>query len=355
MIERDITEKARAPWRKHPVIALTGPRQSGKTTLAPVWILALCALALLAAAPFLGIPLIHLREVLGAETGVNNVVFHQLRLPRTLAAFLVGSALAAGGCVFQAVFRNALATPFTLGVSGGASLGVALSPYIFGGLSMVGFAPNIGAFGGAMLSIALVYGLSRLRRGFATSDMLLAGVSVSFLFSSLVMLVQYLGDPDKTLELLTWMMGGVALFGLRPLIPLAVPLALSLCYLLLRTQELDLLLLGEELAESRGLDTRRFRQALFLVVSLMVGTCVAVCGPVGFVGLMVPHACRLAFGARHRTLLPASCLAGGMLLVACDIVARTIIAPAELPVGILTSLLGAPFFLWLLHTGRTEL
>jgi iron complex transport system permease protein len=273
-----------------------------------------------------------------------------------LAAFIVGAALAVGGAVFQAVFRNALATPFTLGISSGASFGAALAVQFMGAFT----SPSIpilqlAAFAGAGVSVGLVYGVSRMRRGFSTSDLLLAGVAVSFLFSSLIMLFQYIGDPGQSLRLLHWMMGGIFVTGLDSLVPLLPPILLGGVIIASHTRELDLLLLGEDLAQSRGLDTRRLRQFLFLAVSLMVGASVAVCGPIGFVGLMVPHVCRLVFGAHHALLVPTSALAGGTLLVLCDTLARTVIAPAELPIGVITALLGAPFFLWLLYAGRAEL
>ncbi len=314
------------------------------------------SLVLLVVSPFLGRPIIPLRAVLVQPDSLDAVLFWRWRLPRALAAFLVGAALALGGTVFQAVFRNALATPFTLGISGGASFGAALVAQFSVGAALPGIPVlQVAAFSGAMLSVGLVHGISRMRRGFSTSDLLLAGVAVSFLFSSLIMLFQYVGDPGQSLRLLHWMMGGIFVTGLDALPPLALPVFAGTAIILFSTRELDLLLLGDELATSRGLDTRRLRRILFLVISMMVGACVAICGPIGFVGLMTPHVCRLVLGARHRILVPASALAGGALLVVCDTVARTVIAPAELPIGVITALLGAPFFLWLLYSGRTDL
>lgn len=314
------------------------------------------SLLVLVLAPFLGRPIISPARLAAGAEGLDGILFWRWRLPRVLAAFLAGVALAAGGTVFQAVFRNALATPFTLGVSGGAALGAALASQALSGAALPGVGVlQAAAFAGALLSVGLVQGLSRIRRGFSTTDLLLAGVAVSFLFSSLIMLLQTIGDPGQSLRLLHWMMGGIFVTGIGDLWPLAAPVAAGGLVLFGLARELDLLLLGEDLAHSRGLDARRLRRLLFAVVSVMVGACVAICGPIGFVGLMIPHVCRRVFGARHRWLLPASALAGGTLLVLCDTLARTAVAPAEIPIGVITALLGAPFFLWLLHSGRTEL
>ncbi len=314
------------------------------------------SLLVLILAPFLGRPVIAPARLLSGAEGLDGVLFWRWRLPRVLAAFLAGVALASGGVVFQAVFRNALATPFTLGISGGASLGAALASQALTGTALPGVGVLQGAaFAGALLSVVLVQGLSRIRRNVSTSDLLLAGVAVSFLFSSLIMLLQTVGDPGQSLRLLHWMMGGIFVTGIGALVPLALPVAAGSLLLFALARELDLLLLGEDLAFSRGLDARRLRRLLFAVVSVMVGACVAICGPIGFVGLMIPHGCRRVFGARHRWLLPASALAGGALLALCDTLARTAVAPAEIPVGVITALLGAPFFLWLLYTGRTDL
>ncbi|MCL1857305.1 MAG: iron ABC transporter permease [Kiritimatiellaeota bacterium] len=304
-------------------------------------------------APFLGHTVMSPLEVMGSELDAD--IFFQLRLPRVVTAFLVGMALALGGVAFQAVFRNALATPFTLGVSGGATLGATVASFFLRGLVGGAFLVQGGAFAGALVAVALVYAISRMRRGFSTSDLLLAGVAVSFLFSSLVMLFQYIGNPHDTVRMVHWMMGSVSVSGFQSVVPLLFPVLLGLLVLGLSTRELDLLLLGDDLALSRGLRIHAFRQLLFLAVSFMIAACVAVCGPIGFIGLMVPHICRRLVGARHRHLVPASALLGGLLLVACDTLARTLIFPAEMPIGIITALLGAPFFLWLLYSGKTEL
>jgi iron complex transport system permease protein len=271
-------------------------------------------------------------------------------------AFLAGAALAVSGMAFQALFRNPLATPFTLGVSSGASLGAALWIHL-GWTASLGYVSGVSlfAFSGALLAITLVYGLSRIRQGFSTATLLLAGVAINFFFSSLILLLQYLSDFTRTFRMLRWVMGGLDKVIDFPEVFGVLPFAVSGCAIVLYlTHELNLITVGEELATSRGVEVNRTKVVLFFAASLMVGAVVAICGPIGFVGLMAPHICRLMIGPDHRYLTPATLLFGGAFLIVCDSLARTIIAPTELPVGIITALLGGPFFLWLLLGRRWE-
>jgi iron complex transport system permease protein len=319
---------------------------AGLAALAVVW------------APFVGMDRIPLSALWGAVDDYGKVdVLWKLRIPRVLMAFLAGTALATSGMVFQAMFRNPLATPFTLGVSSGAALGAAiaiLGSWTFGflGLSSV----SISAFAGAVASIALVYLLTaRSRQGSSTATMLLAGVAISFFFSSMILFLQYMTDFTRSFRMLRWTMGGLGdivqfrdVWGVFPFVASG---CLLVWYLLL---ELNLLTTGEEFAFSRGVNVNQTKLLLFFSVSLMVGAVVAVCGPIGFVGLMAPHICRLVVGPDHRRLFPVTLLFGGAFLVICDTAARTVMAPTELPVGIITALLGGPFFVWLLLGRRQD-
>jgi iron complex transport system permease protein len=314
-------------------------------------VMLLLAAAALLGAPFCGMIDVPISALWGTADDPGKLdVLWQLRIPRVLMAFLAGSALATSGMAFQAMFRNPLATPFTLGVSSGGALGASLAIHCGLTFSHLGFsAVSLCAFAGAMAVIGLIYGLTRLRSGFSTATMLLAGVAISFFCSSLILFLQYLSDQTRTFRMLRWVMGGlndVVSYGeLLSLCPFVVAGCLIVLYL---SRELNLITTGEELAASRGVEVHRTQVLLFLATSLMVGAVVALCGPIGFVGLMAPHICRLLIGPDHRYLMPATLLFGGAFLVLCDTVARTIMAPTELPVGIITALLGGPFFLWLL-------
>jgi iron complex transport system permease protein len=314
------------------------------------------AVACLAACPFIGMEHVSLHAVFGnaADADTARTIFWHIRVPRVCVGFLAGAGLAVCGMAFQALFRNALATPFTLGVAGGASLGAAL--YVRLGLSFAILSVSgvsVFAFLGALGSICLVYGLTRLRHGFSTATMLLAGIAVNLFFSSLILLIQYMSDYTHSFQILRWLMGGLEVMGYERVLNLAPLIITGALILLALTHELNLLTAGEELAVSRGVEVHRIKRVLFVATSVCVGGVVAACGPIGFVGMIVPHICRLLVGANHRRLLPATFLFGGTFLVLCDAVARTLIAPAEIPVGVITSLLGGPFFVWLLVRAPT--
>jgi iron complex transport system permease protein len=308
------------------------------------------SVAIFACAPFIGGQPVPFSTVLhpAADTP-QATIFWRIRLPRVCLAWLAGAGLAVSGMVFQALFRTALATPFTLGVSSGASLGAALGVRLGLGVAFLGFsAVSVCAMLGALLAIGIVYGLTRLKRDCSTGAMLLAGVAVNFFFSSLILLLQYTADFYDTFRILRWLMGGLQLIGFTSPLQVLPFVIVGGVLLAVLVGELNLLTTGEELAASRGVPVERVKTVLFLSVSILVGIIVSVCGPVGFVGLMCPHICRLLVGADHRRLLPTTLLFGGAFLVACDTIARTAFAPTELPVGIFTALLGGPFFLWLL-------
>ena len=285
----------------------------------------------------------------GGKLHLERTILLQVRLPRVCIAFLAGAALALSGMVFQAMFRNPLATPFTLGVSSGASLGAAMGMRLGVTITVLGIAaPSLFAFAGAGLAILLVYGLTLLKRGFPTGALLLAGVAVSLFFTSLILFVQYLSDFTGSFRVIRWLMGNMDVLGFGPVLGMLPFVGSGCLILLLMGRELDLMSLGDDIAISRGVNVPVVKKTLFFATSLMVGGVVAVCGPIGFVGMMVPHICRLIVGSNHRHLAPACVLFGGSFLVACDVLARTLIAPAQIPVGIVTALLGGPFFLWLL-------
>lgn len=319
---------------------------------AALGILAAASLLCLLSTPFLGASLIAPVDVLDSASA-DNLIFWRLRLPRSLGAFLAGSGLSLCGLAFQAMFRNPLATPFTLGVSSGAALGASI--YFRLGIPL-GFAGMAGgtffAIAGSIFSMLLVYAITRGSRAFSTTVMLLAGVIINFLFSSLVMFVQYMSNAHDAVQIMRWLMGALSGIDQPSIWMLAITSFAALCFFGKLAPELDLLTMGEELAASRGMEVARIKLRLFLATSLAVGIIVSITGPIGFVGMMIPQICRIRLGYAHAALVPASFFLGGGFLTLCDLLSRTILAPADLPIGILTSMLGAPFFLWTLFRGQ---
>jgi iron complex transport system permease protein len=334
------------------------PRDRAKPVLAILVVLALLALIVL---PFVGRPsgglpgfTISLADLFDKHSP-NYTIFWDLRLPRTLAAFTGGAVLSLAGLAFQAYFRNWLATPYTLGVSSGAAFGASLY-VVLGGLWTFGPFSGTTLFAGigALLAVALVYVITLARRSTSAMTMLLGGIAVNFLFSSLILLVQVLASNNESTRILRWLMGGVddATMGeWWRMLPIILPIMLLF---FTRLNELNLLSIGEEFAVSRGVSLRLTRNLFFGGGSLMTAAVVAVCGPVGFVGIVCPHICRLLLGADHRRLAPASVLFGGAFLAFCDTIARTALPYTQLPLGIITSLIGVPFFIWLLCRTGSE-
>ncbi len=297
--------------------------------------------------------------ILFAEAGENGNalllqeqrIYWEMRFPRTVLAMLTGSGLALAGMVFQALFRNPLATPYTLGIASGASFGASVfllySPWV--PALFFGMGQSIYALGGALLATWIVYLLSR-SKDVSSERMLLAGVAVNFFFASLVLFLQYLADPAQTFRMLRYTMGGFegTDMGGGTIQRLGLIVLISCGLLFFLSRELNVIVTGNDRATALGIDVQRFRTVLFVLTSLLVGMIVAVSGPIGFVGLMVPHLCRLLIGPDHRRLVPATILFGAFFLAACDTLARSVLTVGVLPTGIVTSLLGGPFFLWLL-------
>lgn len=316
------------------------------------------ALAAILFGPLAGSTSISLRNVFDRSIpfseNVDAQIFFVARLPRTLAGALVGAMLASAGVVFQGLLRNPLATPFTLGVSAGAALGAMLAITFGSSLQWLGIplAP-LASFLGSLVAVAIVYVLASARhRGLSTNVLLLAGVTMNAFFSALILFVQYFADFAETFRILRWLMGDLDISSYQPLLT-ALPLVIvSFAVFAWLARPLNLLSLGADAAESRGVDVTRAQRAAFISASLATGAAVSVGGPVGFIGIIVPHLVRLLVGADHRIVLPASALFGAAFLIACDVLARTVMSPLELPVGVITALIGGPFFLWLLVRQR---
>ncbi len=324
----------------------------GRSTALILLALVLLSCAALLVCPFIGIQPLNPFEVLRKES-FDARIFWELRVPRVLLAYAAGAALAVAGVVFQALFRNVLATPFTLGVSSGAACGVAV--YIHSGLAFAVYGVTgqmAASFMGAVLTVSLVYVLARATRLAESISLLLAGVVLNFFFSSLILFLQFIGDYDQLFKMTRWMIGSVEAVGFTNALIL-VPFALmSFLVVLAYAPSLDLISIDEELAAARGVRVRAAQFVLYAAISLSVAALVAVCGVISFVGIVVPCVCRMLIGPKHSALTPAAFMGGGVFVTLCDAVARSLFAPAEIPVGVITALLGGPFFLWLLVLSR---
>ena len=295
-----------------------------------------------------------------------HIIIMDTRLPRTLLAWLVGAGLAISGAAMQGLFRNPLADPSIIGVTSGASLGASIAVVViangigvggaeqWGGLSIL----VMGAFIGGLLAVLIVYRLSTASSDGITSNstsvatMLLVGIAITALAGAGNSLLAYIADNNTMRSMSLWNMGGLdAANALR--MKLAGSIIIPAIFLLMCfSRQLDAMLLGESEAKHLGVDVQRVKWALIVIVAIAVASSVALAGVIGFVGLVVPHMLRMMIGPSHRRLLPFSALAGGLMLVMADIVARVIVSPAEMPVGVITAILGAPLFIFLLRQRR---
>lgn len=291
-------------------------------------------------------------QVLAVLTGQGDdlgaTVILDLRLPRALAALATGGLLAVAGALMQVLLRNPLADPYVLGISGGAAV-AALSALLLG---LGGFWVSGSAFAGALISTALVFGLASGQGAWTSTRVLLTGVVVAAGWGAVIAFLLALAPARNLRGMLFWLMGDLS-YVTNFALPLAVLIA-GLALSLPLARSLNVLSRGDFTARSLGENTARLRLAIYLLASAMTASAVAVAGAVGFVGLIVPHALRLWVGNDNRVLLPAAALGGGLLLVVADTLARTVLAPRQLPVGVLTALIGVPVFLWLLNRGATR-
>lgn len=315
-------------------------------------LLALLTGAALVASIALGAAGLSLREVVDALLGGGDeaarAIVVQLRLPRAALAALVGAALALSGAVFQALLRNPLAEPYVLGVSGGAAVG-AVSAVVLGWAARAPWALPLAAFAGAACAIVLVFRIAAaVGRALDTRVLLLAGVVVGAFFNAIILLLLTFADVEAFRSAIFWMMGSLSGASWPAALLLAAYFFPAAAALLALARPLNLLALGEETALYLGTRVERIKWIAYLVASLLVAASVAVSGVIGFIGLIIPHAVRLVWGSDHRLLLPASLLAGAAFLLAADTLARTVAAPAELPVGVVTALVGVPVFVLLL-------
>ncbi len=334
-------------------------RRQGRWIL---WGLVVLALLSLLAGIVVGPVTIPVRSVLASLFGgesesvstFHHVIVTQIRLPRVLLGLLVGSALAVSGVAMQGLFRNPLASPYVLGIASGASTGAALAILFASG--SIFFLP-LGAFVGATTAVLIVYGLARGRdRRTSIFTLILAGVAVGALFSAVTSFLIFLSSGgEKLSDVLFWIMGGLGRGSWSSIAILAPIVGVGIAAVFFFARDLNALSLGEEGAFHIGVNPDTLYLWLLGTTTLLTAAAVAMAGTIGFIGLVIPHVMRLLVGPDHRRLIPVSALAGGCFLVWSDMAARTVFAPAELPVGVITAFLGAPFFLYLLKTRGARL
>ena len=286
----------------------------------------------------------------GPWSQTEQAIILSLRFPRVLLAGLVGAGLSVSGVVFQALLRNPLADPYILGVSSGSAVGAIVA--ILAGLSALSLGLPLISFVGALLTVALVLYFGRQDGKIHPNTLLLAGVIVGSFLSALIMFFISISQKEELHTIIFWLMGDFSLSNAETLLVIFPYLLAGIGVIYLQARRLNLVLSGEENARQLGVDVGRLRILSYLFASLMTAASVSVCGLIGFVGLIVPHGARLIFGPDHRVLIPSSALIGASFLIASDTLARTLLAPVELPVGVITAAFGGPFFIYLLKTRK---
>lgn len=273
----------------------------------------------------------------------------ELRMPRVLLGFIVGAGLSASGAALQSFFRNDLASPYTLGVASTASFGAAIAIFLRQSGFMVELSAIAFSFGALIFIISFYYkDRSRFSSIGDLSTLLLIGLALGLISSSGIFFLQYVGGVERSFEIYRWLAGGLEVVGFDSLLAPFIVLVLMLYVLFKKAREFDLVQVGIEFAKGRGVEVERLALVLICSTAIMLGVFVALCGPIGFVGLIIPHVARRMVGARHLILIPYSALLGGSFLLLMDTIARTAFSPIEIPVGIITSLIGGPCFLYLL-------
>lgn len=315
------------------------------------------AVALLTASSIGAFPISIFSLLQGNLSEQQQAVFFSIRLPRILLAMIVGTGLAVSGAALQGLFRNPLADPGLIGISSGAAFAVALTIVIVGPLSGISglYSLSVAAFIGGFITSIIIFRFARLSGTSSATYILLAGIAINALAAAGTGFLAFLSDDQQLRTLTFWTMGSLG-GALWPSIIISASLIIPASLILYKNaQQLNILLLGEEEARYLGVNSDKLKRNIIICTAVSVGSAVAVSGIIGFVGLVVPHLIRLIIGPDHRLLIPASALLGAILLIVADTIARTVFSPAEVPVGIFTSLIGGPFFLWLLlkqYSGR---
>ncbi|WP_206549492.1 FecCD family ABC transporter permease [Microbacterium oxydans] len=359
----------RLPFRRQPSEQRTLPRRGSRRvlpvgpTVTTIAVLAVLVLVVSAATGPVAVSPIDAAKIVighlipgmpwmtdGTLTPLQDQAVWQFRVPRSLLAALSGAGLALAGAMMQAVVRNPLAEPYILGVSSGASVGAVLV-IVSGGATFLGLSMSGAAFVGAMVACLLVAMLARIRGELSPTRMILAGVALGALLSAVTSYLTLTTDAQNVVSVMFFLLGSVSAADMSTLLIPAVALAIACIAVFGLSRSMNALLAGDESAMAVGVRTTRVRGVLLVLASLLTGAIVAVSGGIGFVGLVVPHMARLLVGSDHRRMLPITILGGALFLMVADLLARTVAMPTEIPLGILTAFVGAPFFLWLMRSG----
>lgn len=282
-------------------------------------------------------------------------IIWNIRLPRVLLGALVGASLSIAGAAFQGMFKNPMADPYVIGISSGAALGATIAIVLKVNFILLGFSGiSLFAFIGALATVLIVYNIARIKNKVPITTLLLAGVAVGQFLTAIMSFIMVISDRDMV-KITYWTLGSLAGKGWEPVLKMTIPAILCMIVICFFARELNILLTGEESAQSLGIDVERIKTYILLLGTFITAISVSVSGIIGFVGLIIPHIVRLIFGPDHRILLPSSALLGSIFMIFADTLARTLISPIEIPVGIITALFGGPFFIYLLRTRKKSI
>ena len=284
-----------------------------------------------------------------------KTIILSIRLPRVLLGVLVGASLSTAGTAFQGILKNPMADPYVIGISSGAALGAAISIVFKFDFNILGISTlSISAFLGALIAVFIVYNIAKVGNKVPVTTLLLAGIAVGQFLTAIMSFLMVIHSKDMS-KIIYWTLGSLAGKGWKPLIRISIPTVLSIIMMNIFARDLNIMLTGEESAHSLGVEVEKIKVYVLLLGSFMTSMVVSISGIIGFVGLIIPHIVRMIVGPDHRILLPSSALVGGIFMIFTDTIARTIISPVEIPVGIITALFGGPFFIYLLRKKKRTL
>jgi iron complex transport system permease protein len=298
--------------------------------------------------------------IVGRLVDVSNIpathqtIIIKIRLPRIILAMFVGAALAVSGAAFQGMFKNSMADPYVIGISSGAALGAAIGIVSKLNVNILGLSSiSIFAFVGALLSTFIVYNLARVKSRVPTTNLLLSGIAVGYFFTSIMSLLMFIFSRDLA-NIVFWTLGSFSARNWNHVNTVAIPITIGIAIIYFYSRDLNVMLMGEENAYGMGINVEKVKKVILITCAMMTAFAVSVTGIIGFVGLIIPHIVRIVLGPDHRVVIPAAAITGGIFLIITDTISRTVISPMEIPIGIITAILGGPFFIYLLRKKKTK-